>query len=96
MLGASELDTVLPVGSHECGEKGQNHLSRPVGHASLDAAQDTVGFLGCKHTLPAHVELLSHQCPQVLLLSAAFKPLSMILMIFNLNGVDNRSKLTCS
>jgi len=61
MLGAPELDAVLQVGSHKSGVKGQNHLSQPVGHVSLDAAQDMVGFLGCKHTLPAHVELLIHQ-----------------------------------
>ncbi|GAB0183112.1 cAMP-dependent protein kinase inhibitor alpha [Grus japonensis] len=31
-----------------------------------------VGFLGCKRTLLAHVELLINQYPQVLLLRAAF------------------------
>ena len=58
-------------GSHNSGVKGQNHLPRPAGHTSLDAAQDTVGFLGCKHTLPAHIELLIRQYPQVLPLRAA-------------------------
>jgi len=62
-------------GSHESGVKGQNPLPRPAGHTSPDAAQDTVGFQGCKHTLPAHVELLVHQYPQVLL-RAALKSLS--------------------
>ena len=38
--------------------------------------QDAVGFLGCEHTLPAHVELLIHQYPQVPLLRAALEPLS--------------------
>jgi len=71
MLGAPELDTGLQVGSQESGVKGQNPLPRPAGHAVLDAAQDMVGFLGCKLTLPAHVELLIHQYPQVLLLGAA-------------------------
>ena len=60
MLGAPE-DAGLQVGSHESGVKEQNPLPRPAGHASFDAAQDTVGFLGCKHTLLAHVELLIHQ-----------------------------------
>jgi len=63
MLGAPELDTGLQVGSHKSGVKGQNHLPRPAGHDSLDAAQDMVGFLGCKRTLLAHVELLIHQYP---------------------------------
>jgi len=76
MLGAPELDSVLQVGSHKSRVKGQNHLSRPAGHASLDAAQDTVGFLGCKRTLPAHVEFLIHQYPQVFLFRAALEPLS--------------------
>ncbi|GAB0208383.1 cAMP-dependent protein kinase inhibitor alpha [Grus japonensis] len=35
-----------------------------------------VGFLGCKHILPAHVELLINQYPQVLLLKATLNPLS--------------------
>jgi len=56
--------------------KGQNPLPHPAGHASLDASQDTVGFLGCRCTLLAHVDLLIHRYPQVLLLSAALKPLS--------------------
>jgi len=50
MLGAAELDTGLQVGSDESGVNGQNPLPWPAGHASLDAAQDTVGFLGCKHS----------------------------------------------
>jgi len=51
MLGAPELGTGLQVGSQESGVKGQNPLPRPAAHASLDAAQDTVGFLGCESTL---------------------------------------------
>ncbi|KAK4824541.1 hypothetical protein QYF61_016145 [Mycteria americana] len=35
-----------------------------------------VGFLGCKRTLPGHVELLINQHPQVLLLRAALNPSS--------------------
>ena len=58
MLGAPELDAGLRVGSDESGVKGQNPLPRPAGLAALDAAQGTVGFLGCQRTLPAHVELI--------------------------------------
>ena len=76
MFGAPELDAVLQVGSHKSEVKGQNHLPRPAGHNSLDAAQITVGFLGCKCTLQAHVELLVNQYPPVLLLRAALEPLS--------------------
>ncbi|KAK4810853.1 LOW QUALITY PROTEIN: hypothetical protein QYF61_008825 [Mycteria americana] len=71
VLRTPELDAILQVGSHQRGVEGQNHLPRPAGHASLYAAQDTVGFLGCERTLPAHVQLFIHQCPQVLLLRAA-------------------------
>jgi len=61
VLRAPELDTGLQVGSQESRVKGQNHLPRPAGHASLDAAQDTVGLLGCKLTLMlAHVQLFSN------------------------------------
>ena len=75
MLGFSELNTVLQVGSHESGVEGKNQLPRPAGHASFDAAQDMIGFLGCECTLPGHVELLANQHPQVLLLRAALNPL---------------------
>jgi len=39
--------------------------------APFDAAQDIVGLQSCKHTLLAHVQLLIHQDPQVLLVRAA-------------------------
>ena len=52
VLGSPELDAVLQVGSHESGGEGQNPLPRPASHASFDAAQDTVGFLGCKRRAP--------------------------------------------
>ncbi|KAK4822675.1 hypothetical protein QYF61_019042 [Mycteria americana] len=76
MLGTPEPNAVLQVGSHESRVEGENHLPRPAGHASFDAAQDTVGLLGCKHTLPGHVELLINQHPWVLLLRAALNPFS--------------------
>ncbi|PKU45108.1 hypothetical protein llap_4594 [Limosa lapponica baueri] len=77
MLGAPELDAVCQVGSHQSREEGQNHLPEPAGHASFDAAQHTVGLLGCKPTLLAHIELLIYQHPQVLLLRAALNPFSL-------------------
>ena len=33
------------------------------------------GFLGCKRTLPAHVQFFIHQYPQVLVCRAALNPL---------------------
>jgi len=63
MLRAPELDAGLQVGSHESGVKGQNHLPRPAGHASSDAAQNAVGLLGCERTLLGHVQLFVSQDP---------------------------------
>ncbi|KAK4826723.1 LOW QUALITY PROTEIN: hypothetical protein QYF61_010976 [Mycteria americana] len=71
VLRAPELDAVLQVGSHQSRAEGQNHLPRPAGHASLDAAQDTAGLLGCERTLLGHVQLFIHQYPKVLLRRAA-------------------------
>ena len=47
----AELDAVLQVVSQQCGVEGQNHFPHPAGHTAFDAAQDTVGLLGCKCTL---------------------------------------------
>ncbi|KAK4830181.1 hypothetical protein QYF61_008972 [Mycteria americana] len=74
VLRTPELDAALQVGSHQSRAEGQNHLPRPAGHAAFDAAQDTVGFLGCECTLSAHVQLFIHQYPQVLLHRAALNP----------------------
>ncbi|KAK4816374.1 hypothetical protein QYF61_016278 [Mycteria americana] len=74
VLRAPELDAVLQVGSHQSRGEGQNHLPRPAGHASFDAAQDTVGFLGCERTLLARIQPFIHQYPQVLLCRAALNP----------------------
>jgi len=46
----------------------------PVGHLSFGAAQGMVGFLACKHTLAARVELFTHQHPEVLRHRAAVNP----------------------
>jgi len=64
------------VGSHQSGAEGQNPLPRPAGHAAGDAAQGTVGLLGCEHTLLGRVELLMNQQPQVLLGRGTLGPLS--------------------
>ncbi|KAK4819924.1 hypothetical protein QYF61_015299 [Mycteria americana] len=71
VLRAPELDAVLQVRSHQSRVEGQNHLPRPAGHASSDAAQDVVGLLGCECTLSAHVQLFVHQYPHVLFRRAA-------------------------
>jgi len=45
------LDTVLQVRSDQHRVEGQDHLPHSAGHASFDAAQNMVGFLGCRGTL---------------------------------------------
>ncbi|KAK4821092.1 hypothetical protein QYF61_013420 [Mycteria americana] len=55
----------------------QLHVLLMLGAPELNTVlQDTVGFLGCKCTLPGHVELLINQHPQVILLRAALNPFS--------------------
>ena len=44
----------------------QDRIPQPADHASFGAAQDMVGFLVCEGMLLAHVQLATHQYPQVL------------------------------
>ncbi|PKU46981.1 rna-directed dna polymerase from mobile element hypothetical protein [Limosa lapponica baueri] len=76
VLRTPKLDAALPVRSHKSRVEEQNHLPRPAGHTSFDAAQDVVGFLGCQSVLSAHVKLPIHEHSQVLLLRAALQPFS--------------------
>jgi len=80
VLRAPELDAGLQAGSHQSRAEWQKHLPQPVGHAAFDAAQDIVGFLGYKHTLPLHVQFFD---PQVLLSRAAPNPFipQLVLML---------------
>ena len=75
-LGAPELDAIIKVGSQKSRVEGQNHLPQPAGHTSHDATKDTVGLLGCKHTLLTHADSFINRHSQILLLRAAFKPCS--------------------
>ena len=75
MLGTPKLYAVLQLGSHKSGVEGENHLPCSAGHASFDAAHDMVGFLGCKCTLPGHIEILINQHPQDTLLRTDLDPL---------------------
>ena len=51
------MDAVLQVGSLESRVEGEIHVPQPAGYAAFDAAQDMVGFPGCKCMLLAHVKL---------------------------------------
>ncbi|PKU36192.1 hypothetical protein llap_13505 [Limosa lapponica baueri] len=76
-MWAVEKTEVLPVGCSRWGltrAEGQNPLPEPVDHASFDAAQDVVVFLGREHTLLAQAELpISHHLQ---VLRAALNPFS--------------------
>ncbi|KAJ7413989.1 hypothetical protein WISP_87148 [Willisornis vidua] len=76
VLSTPELYAAFQVGSHESGVQRENHFPQPAGYTSFDAAQNTIGFLGCKHTLLSHVQVFICQNLQVLLLSAALNPFS--------------------
>ena len=71
VLGSPELDTVFQMWPHKGRVEGDSFLPLPAGHPSVDASQDTVGLPGCKSTLLAHIQLFTHQDPQVLLYRAA-------------------------
>ena len=58
MLGAPGLDAVLQMGPQKSQVEGDNHLPLPAGHPFFNAAQNTVGFLGCKHTQLAHAQCI--------------------------------------
>ena len=65
VLRTLHTDAVLLVRSHQQRRKGQDHLPCPAGHASFDAAQDMVGFLGCEGTFLAHVQFAIHLYPKI-------------------------------
>jgi len=48
VLEAPALNTVLQMGPHMDRAEGENHLSLPAGHHSVDGAQDTVGLPDCQ------------------------------------------------
>lgn len=66
----------MQVVSHKNGVEGKSNLPQHAGPTSSDAARDTGGFLGCKHILTAHTELLVNQHPQVFLFRAVLNPFS--------------------
>ena len=59
------------MGPHKGRVEGDNYLPFPVGHHSIDSAQDSIGLLGCKHILLALVQLFIHQDSLGLLSRAA-------------------------
>ena len=75
VLRAPELDTGLPGQvSAEQGREAESPPS-PCAYAAGDAAQGTLGLLGCQLTLPGPGQLLIPQHPQVLLCRADLNPL---------------------
>lgn len=79
-----ELDAALKVGSHKSKVEAENHLSQSAGHAASDEAQNTVGFLSCKQTVPSHVQFFIYL---YLLCRAALK--QCIILSVLLKGIDS-------
>ena len=50
VLRTPVLDAVLKMGPHEGRVEKDNHPPCSAGHPSSDAAYNTVGFIGCRHT----------------------------------------------
>lgn len=65
--------------SHKSRVAGENHLLQTASYTYFDEEWDMIGFLGCKTTMPAHVELFIHQYPQALLCRAIHHNLSFCL-----------------
>ncbi|KAK4815525.1 hypothetical protein QYF61_003217 [Mycteria americana] len=54
---------------------GDDHFPSPAGHTISNTSQDAIGLLGHLGTLPAHIQLIVDQHPQLLFCLAAFQPL---------------------
>lgn len=67
MLGIPKLDAALQMGTQRAEQRGRI-TSLPLLATSLDTDQDVFGFLGCRSTLLAPVQLFIHENPQNLLL----------------------------
>lgn len=66
VLRPPELDAAFRGGLTRA-EQSREAQSTPSPYAALDAAENTFGFLGCRCTLPGHVELFRHKHPLILL-----------------------------
>ena len=73
LLEAPGLDAVLQTGPHRCREDGSCCLPCLAGLPSFDAAQDRIGFMGCKLML---ICFFINQHLQVLLCRGALYPFS--------------------
>ena len=68
--------------------EGQNHILQPAGHSSLDATEDTVGFLICKHTLLVRVAsfIMKQKCVIEFLHAEAMAPTDIHQHFLNVYG----------
>lgn len=56
MLRPSDPDAAFWLGSYKSRVERDNPLPHPAGRTAFGVAQDAVGLLACKHTLPAHIQ----------------------------------------
>ena len=91
VLRAPELDAGLQVGSHQSRVRA---AESPPSTCWPHFFRCSTGFLGCKCTLPVHVQLFIHRYPQVLLGRAvlnAFIPQTVLISGLALTQVQNLS-----
>ena len=74
VLRTPHLDAVLQVRPHHHRVERQDHFPLFASYDSFGATQNTVGFLGCKSTLLAHVKLAYPPLLQVLFSRAMLNP----------------------
>jgi len=61
MHGPGGLVTIDRIRPHKSRAEGDNPLPLCAGHPSVDAAQDAVDLLSCKHMLLTHAQLFIHK-----------------------------------
>lgn len=55
-LRPSDPDAAFWLGYYKIRVERDNPLPHPAGHTAFAVAQDMVGLLACKHTLPARIQ----------------------------------------
>lgn len=60
-FGDPRLGCSTPAETSQGRVEWDDHLPRPAGHISFEEAKDIVELVGCKHTLPVHVQHFVHQ-----------------------------------
>jgi len=82
------------MGPHQGGQENSPHPPA-AGRSCFDAAQVTVGLLGCKHTLLAHAKFFIYQDTSVLFSRATLKESSQSVYISGITPTLVQSLALC-